>query len=347
MSLKMVFIKSILMLLVFMASAITCRSQCISINLILNPDLEEYICCPNNMTMISCATYWSQPITSGSTSDYFNTCGLDSLIGPDILPFFKHEFFGEGYAGIHAYGYNGNTIPPALRREYLQGTLSTDLYPGQCYYCSFWVKLFNLENQTPFAAIDAIGIYFSDTLPKQADTDAMAMYFPAQVNNQTGRIITDTTSWTKITDTFIAGGGERYFTVGTFKQESEINKEYFYSPHNNFSYYFFDNFSLCPCSDTIPPPEPPNAVYIPNIFSPNGDGNNDVLYVRGQNISAVDFKVYNRWGNLVYEGKDHYSGWDGRFQSKACPEGVYFYMAKVTYANGEVVTKTGNVTLVR
>ena len=160
-------------------------------------------------------------------------------------------------------------------------------------------------------------------------------------------MISDTSAWTMISDTFVAKGGEQYFTVGTFKQESEINKIYFGTPYTNTSYYFFDNFSLCPCSDTLPPPEPENLAYIPNVFSPNGDGANDFFLIKGQNIDQVSIKIYNRWGNLVFEGQDAAPAWDGRWQGKECPVGVYYYTAEITYQNGAVEQKHGNVTIVR
>jgi gliding motility-associated-like protein len=337
----MYFRKQILIVLTALAFTLTGKSQCISINLIKNPNLEDYSCCPTELTMITCANYWYQPLLDGSTSDYFNICGIDSLTHPDELPYFLYNYFGNGYAGINT---NTYTAPMPPYREYIQGTLSKPLIIEQCYYCSFWVKLFNFKNTGPFTAIDAIGIFFSDTLPKKHNTELLAYYFPAQINNPSGRIITDTNNWTQITGTFVANGGEKYFTVGTFKQENEINMIYFLSPPTIESYYFFDNFSLCPCEDTIPPP---NNVYIPNVFSPNRDGKNDKFYIRGVNIKEIDMKVYNRWGNLVYVSKDVHEGWDGRYKSNDCAEGVYFYIAEVTFADGTISVKKGNVTLIR
>jgi gliding motility-associated-like protein len=88
-------------------------------------------------------------------------------------------------------------------------------------------------------------------------------------------------------------------------------------------------------------------VYVANIFSPNGDGNNDVLYLHSQFVKEISYKVYNRWGNLVFESSDVSHGWDGRYKNKDCPEGVYFYVAEVTFVDGNSVVKKGNVTLVR
>lgn len=327
-----------------------CISQCISINLIKNPSLEEYTCCPTNMTMIECANYWTQPWTGpNSTSDYFNNCGIDSLQLPQLFIFFKNAYFSNGYAGIICDDYHPGDPPLWDYREYLQGTLSDTLKEGQCYYCEFWVKPFNFNNESAYSTIDAISIYYSDTLPQKSSIfdNTMLFFLPAQVNNATGRVITDTNKWTKISDTFTASGKEFYFTVGTFKQPNQVNVINFGTPIQTEAYYFFDNFSLCPCDDTIPPQEPETAVYIPNIFSPNSDGNNDVFLVRSENIETIHLAVYNRWGEKVFESQNPNEGWDGNYKGKPCSPDVYVYHATIMFEDGTETSRKGNVTLVR
>jgi len=331
---------SILVIALTLANAPMCISQCITTNLIRNPGLEEYTCCPTNMGMIECAIYWTQPSIGNSSSEYFNICGIDSLIFPNFLSYFQNAYFGNGYAGII-------TASSSEYREYIQGELSEPLIAGQCYYCEFWVKLFSFKNMSSFSAIDALSIYFSDTLPQITVSDPLAMYFPAQINNPTGRIITDTTNWTLISGTFIAQGEEQYFTTGTFKHDNEINSFYFGSPQLDRSYYFFDNFSLCPCEDTILPAEPEALIFIPNIFSPNGDGQNDLFRVRGENLETLHLTVYNRWGEKVFEGNEPQAAWDGTFNGKTCAGGVFYYMAEIGFVGGKREMRKGNVTLVR
>lgn len=341
----------IYLLLFFLAIHAKGLPQCLTVNLIQNPGLEDFTCCPNDMTLINCADHWTQPIVGNSTSDYMNTCGIDSLLSSSMLPFWKHAYFGNGYAGILVLRYELNNPQSPQYREYIQGELSQPLLAGQCYYGRFWVKLMNFvtpANEYPTSAIDAIGILYTDTLLQQLYAiDPMAMYYPAQINNATGRIITDTTNWTMISDTFIAQGGEKYFTVGTFKQANEINQIIFGIPNFNYAYYFFDNFSLCPCGDTIPEKVPEPVVYIPNIFSPNGDNQNDVFMIRGEQIETIHLFIYNRWGNKVFETSDISQGWDGTQHSKKCDVGVYTYMAHIRFANGQEVSKKGTISLVR
>ncbi|SMO67879.1 Ig-like domain-containing protein, partial [Solitalea koreensis] len=86
--------------------------------------------------------------------------------------------------------------------------------------------------------------------------------------------------------------------------------------------------------------------FIPNAFSPNHDGNNDVLFARGT-ITKIKFKIYNQWGQLLFESNDHNKGWDGTFSGKEQPIGVYVYVAQATLINGKEVMKKGSINLIR
>lgn len=88
-------------------------------------------------------------------------------------------------------------------------------------------------------------------------------------------------------------------------------------------------------------------VYIPNAFSPDGDLNNDVLYVRGALVKEMVFRVYDRWGELVFESFDRSDGWDGTFRGKECDPDTYDYYLKVTCVDDVEAIIKGNVTLLR
>lgn len=88
-------------------------------------------------------------------------------------------------------------------------------------------------------------------------------------------------------------------------------------------------------------------VFVPNTFTPNGDGNNDVLYVRGYLINELYFAVYNRWGELVFETTDKNKGWDGNYKGRPADVGVLGYYLKAKCPNGKEIFKKGNVTLIR
>mgnify|MGYP000896871458 FL=1 len=89
-----------------------------------------------------------------------------------------------------------------------------------------------------------------------------------------------------------------------------------------------------------------DAIYIPNIFSPNGDQMNDILYVRGS-FKWMELYIYDRWGEKVFESHDQADGWNGEFRGKSVDPGVFAYYLKIEKFDGSVVRKQGNITLVR
>lgn len=90
-----------------------------------------------------------------------------------------------------------------------------------------------------------------------------------------------------------------------------------------------------------------DAVFIPNSFSPNGDGVNDVIRVYGADIKTLKFMIFNQWGQKVFETANNGDGWDGRYGGKPQPSGVYVYVCQITLNNGGEVTKKGSVNLIR
>lgn len=86
---------------------------------------------------------------------------------------------------------------------------------------------------------------------------------------------------------------------------------------------------------------------IPSAFSPNRDGVNDVFLVRGFGISRFNMKVYNRWGQLVFETNDALIGWDGTFKGSLQPMDAYAFVINVEFSDGTSASKNGSVTLLR
>jgi gliding motility-associated-like protein len=94
-------------------------------------------------------------------------------------------------------------------------------------------------------------------------------------------------------------------------------------------------------------------VFVPNTFSPNGDGNNDVFYPRGKGVYMIQsFRVFNRWGDLLYEQmniqpNDLSKGWTGLHKGKPAPQDVYIYSMDVVCENNVMLNYKGNVALIR
>jgi gliding motility-associated-like protein len=92
---------------------------------------------------------------------------------------------------------------------------------------------------------------------------------------------------------------------------------------------------------------PPSRLGIPTAFSPNGDGVNDELKVLGSGFASIDFKIFNRFGQLVFETSDPETGWDGTFNGVDQPVEVYTWYIRVSFADQKVIEDSGNVTLLR
>jgi gliding motility-associated-like protein len=88
-------------------------------------------------------------------------------------------------------------------------------------------------------------------------------------------------------------------------------------------------------------------IFVPTAFTPNGDGVNDVLYVRGRGIDRMTFIIYNRWGQKMFETSDPKVGWDGTFRGKKLPADVYGFYLLANCIDGTTYRKQGNVTLIR
>lgn len=91
-----------------------------------------------------------------------------------------------------------------------------------------------------------------------------------------------------------------------------------------------------------------NAIFIPNAFSPNGDGQNDFVQVHGSRcLHWFHFVIYNRWGEQVHESSNLSDQWDGTFRGTGLDMGVYTYFIKCEMDNGKKFTRMGNITLIR
>jgi gliding motility-associated-like protein len=86
---------------------------------------------------------------------------------------------------------------------------------------------------------------------------------------------------------------------------------------------------------------------VPTGFSPNGDGMNDILYVRGSGIREFTFKVFNRWGQKIFESSDLNVGWDGTYKGTRQDNEVIAFLLEGVFVTGETFKKQGNTTVVQ
>lgn len=104
------------------------------------------------------------------------------------------------------------------------------------------------------------------------------------------------------------------------------------------------------CTDTICAPVQAEVIPlldVPNAFTPGRFGKNSVIRVEGFGIAKMTWRIYNRWGQKVFESNDWRTGWDGRFKGKDQPMDVYAYTLEVEFFDGTKGRKTGDITLIR
>jgi gliding motility-associated-like protein len=105
------------------------------------------------------------------------------------------------------------------------------------------------------------------------------------------------------------------------------------------------------CSDTLITTffveNPCGEIFVPNAFSPNGDGQNDTLFIYGGCLEFVTLEIYSRWGEMVFSTRDASRGWDGTWRDQQCEPGVFTYVLTGQRLDGTAVSRRGNITIIR
>jgi gliding motility-associated-like protein len=133
-------------------------------------------------------------------------------------------------------------------------------------------------------------------------------------------------------------------TVSTSKSitiRNDVTESYQLVTQNPFSCVSINvTPSICADSNEI-------YVFVPTMFTPNGDGHNDQLFVRGDNIKELYFSIFDRWGEVVFNTEDPKKGWDGTFNGKEVDPSVLVWYLKTKSHLGEQKEEKGYVTLMR
>ncbi|MBO4656096.1 MAG: gliding motility-associated C-terminal domain-containing protein [Bacteroidales bacterium] len=204
---------------------------------------------------------------------------------------------------------------------------------------------------------------------------SQSVNYTVTVTNEHGCNATDTIPVTKRTGTFHNGleawcepcfiiegeTAQLYSTVyDTFYHYSWTPSPHLSSPHQaetgasptettSYTLIVTDSFGCVMSKEVTVEVQPficdEPLVFVPNTFTPNDDTKNDILYVRSGILKEFTFRIYNRWGELIFESDSPDKGWDGCHKGKKCEQGVYDYYLTGTCVNGEKIIKKGNITL--
>lgn len=197
-------------------------------NLVYNPSFEEYLECPTKVDahgVLTTVLAWFQP-TAGS-ADYYNTCSTRECGVPKNKLGVQYPHSGNGFCGIYC--------SKTDYREYLQTQLKEPLRAGETYRLTFYVSL----SEYSANSVATIGGLLSCTCPTDTGnhvlmhketrkvtptiSQTIATYYRPQVQNDYFHVLGNTASWTEISGTFVAKGGERFLTIGNFLPASQSN----------------------------------------------------------------------------------------------------------------------------
>lgn len=303
-------------------------------NLVPNYSFEDTVNAPAPTQELENAEFWINP--NAGTPDYFNSMAafLTAEGVPNNVRGFQYPKTGNAYGGFFAV--TQTVFGGALDgKEYIQVKLLSPLIAGKKYKVEFFVNLASISS----IAITSIGAYFSNT-PINSPTISNFNYIP-QLTSDTTVFLRDTLNWIKVSGCFYADGGEEYLTMGNFQNPSDIDTLTMTPTVFGCwcSYYYIDDVSVTECLDTIPPVPPIDVtLMLPNIFTPNGDGINDVLkFTNLPEKSGIN--IYNRWGNPIFSNDNYKNDW----RAEGVTDGIYFYVLKLP--TGEI--KRGSIQLTR
>lgn len=273
-------------------------------------------------------------------------------------------FEGSAIMGFVATGVKGTNY-----REYLCNSMLTALEAGKKYQVSFYITNGFVTELSPAGlGTSHLGVCFSTAELGQVGNSPLTC--SPQFERQT--VLFDR-EWSEFSFSFIADENYTHFTFGVFGNDDAKTIEVNDGASPQLAYYFVDDFKVVEVpNDPLevsdgkgnsgsPDDNPSNPLepeydgvqfYIPNCFTPNDDGDNDVFLPVSPNLSDYSFKIYNRWGQLLFVSTDASIGWDGRNEHGNMAEtGTYIWeIAYQEYVENEGPvkrSKKGTINLMR
>ena len=224
--------------------------------------------------------------------------------------------------------------------DFGDGTTSTAINPTHEYPVpgTFTIKLVATDTNT-CNKIDSTTVTITVSgKPKSAFT-----YSPTTPQQNFPYTFSNTSSADAIRFKWIYGDGDSYLT------NSRADVEHQYNVSGTFNACLVAT-NASGCVDTVCTPLQNIIVPrldVPNAFIPLGTAPNNIVYVRGFGIGKMQWRIYNRLGNVVFETSDRLAGWDGRYKGVVQPMDVYAYTLEVEFTDGTRATKKGDITLIR
>ncbi len=209
-------------------------------NLVPNYSFENYSSCPgNNSVSIALAYPWITAKNSNTQSEYANICSVSACCGVPYNTFgasFQYAHSGNAYASMFYYGIFGQNL-----KSYLQTKLIDSLKKGNCYYIEYFINFAD----DYLIACNNFSLLIGDTAILLPISGKFILANP-QIVQFGNPIIKDTQNWVKVSGIYTAHGGERYITLGNFKDDVHTDTLKFQITGKYAAGYNIDDVSVIP-----------------------------------------------------------------------------------------------------
>lgn len=300
-----------------------------------NESFEEYSSLPTNTGQFSRAIGWSNAASTYATPDYYHYLANESADIPQTPMGIVNAPDGNAVMGFCATGESGTNF-----REYISTQFTEPLEVGKTYTFAFRISNgAKTEVATSGLGTSKLGAHFSVDPIVQSGTDPVHLIPTFRIDT-----VVYTASWHHIIYTFTPTQPFNYLTMGVFFDDEDITIEEKEGPNALFAYYFVDDFYLRLVPENYDPTHPspgkndgtnvsnnpvlteaPAPFFVPNSFTPNGDGKNDVFKPVPGTTSDWQLNIYSHWGEKLFSTDDESIGWDGIFNGVNAANGCYVW----------------------
>ncbi|MFT4678870.1 MAG: gliding motility-associated-like protein [Litorivivens sp.] len=307
-----------------------------------NASFEDHTGLPSSTGEYQKCVGWGNAGSDVGSPDYYHYAGSQAGDIPETPVAMVNAWNGSAVMGMTVCGNEHTNY-----REYISNVLTEPLKVGSQYVVTFRMTNGDLTNVSLAGlAVSDIGVYFSTQAQHQTGNEPLIV--SPQFSIETKFYSKE---WKLVRFVFEANQSFEHMTVGLFGNDSSKDFEVV-EGNPQFAYCFFDDFFIQeiqdpyegsqvfhieeekddgqdPTSYIEPIDEDTDVFFIPNAFTPNNDGDNDVFRPVSPSHEKYHFEVFSRWGELMFSTKDPDLGWDGKFAAQLAEPGVYVW--RVSY----------------
>lgn len=299
-----------------------------------NGSFESISSMPNGLGQWQRANGWSNAGSDEATPDLLHYDAVNACDLPETSMGLVDSYDGDAVMGVAVCGRN-----EMHQREYISTQLSAPLQVGKPYAVGF--RMSNGQHTTTSQAglaVDKIGLCFSVEPITQSGTTPLSAQPQLRIES-----VVYSEEWQTYIFTFYPQEPYKYMTFGLFGDDADKNIQIMRGSNPSVAYYFVDYFTIeplfgdyaevdgerDPIAETASPAKGEREFFIPNTFTPNGDGNNDKFLPVAQSEGNWTVEIFSPWGDKVFASNQYTTGWDGTYMGAACSPGSYVW--QITY----------------